>query len=132
MARVSGYLDKIAYHEGDLVKQGQLLFQLDPKPFQAQLEAVQGELQSQQARLVNAKANLERVKPLAQQNALSQADLDRAQGEFDASKAAVYTAQAKVARSQAQPGLHHDPLAGYGTRQPLAPAPGRVRQRDVG
>src|SRR4029077_12896423 len=38
VARVSGYLDKIAYHEGDLVKQGQLLFQLDPKPFQAQPE----------------------------------------------------------------------------------------------
>ena len=42
VARVSGYLDKIAYHEGDLVKQGQLLFQLDPKPFQTQLEAVAG------------------------------------------------------------------------------------------
>ena len=42
VARVSGYLDKIAYHEGDLVKQGQLLFQLDPKPFQAQLDAVAG------------------------------------------------------------------------------------------
>src|SRR5262245_10414675 len=72
VARVSGYLDKIAYHEGDLVKQGQLLFQLDPKPFQAQLQAARGELQSQQARHTNAKANLERVKPLAQQNALSQ------------------------------------------------------------
>ena len=96
VARVSGYLDKIAYHEGDLVKQGHLLFQLDPKPFQAQLQATLGELQSQQARHTNAKANLERVKPLAQQNALSQADLDRAQAEFDASKAAVFTAQAKV------------------------------------
>jgi membrane fusion protein, multidrug efflux system len=96
VARVSGYLDKIAYREGELVKQGQLLFQLDPRPFQAQLQAALGELQSQQARHTNAKANLERVKPLAQQNALSQADLDRAQAEFDASKAAVFTAQAKV------------------------------------
>jgi len=96
VARVSGYLDKIAYHEGDLVKQGQLLFQLDPKPFQNQLQAAMGELQSQQARYTNAKANLERVKPLAKENALSQADLDRAQAEFDSSKAAVFTAQAKV------------------------------------
>jgi membrane fusion protein, multidrug efflux system len=96
VARVSGYLDKIAYGEGQLVKQGQLLFQLDPRPFQTQLQAAEGELQSQQARYTNAKANLERVKPLAQQNALSQADLDRAQAEFDASKAAVFTAQAKV------------------------------------
>jgi len=96
VARVSGYLDKIAYAEGELVKQGQVLFQLDPRPFQNQLQAADGELQSQQARYTNAKANLERVKPLAKENALSQADLDRAQAEFDASKAAVFTAQAKV------------------------------------
>ena len=132
VARVSGYLDKIAYHEGDLVKQGQLLFQLDPRPFQAQLEAVQGEVQSQQARLVNAKANLERVKPLAQQNALSEADLDRAQGEFDASRAAVYTAQAKVHEAELNLGYTTIRSPVTGTRQPLATAPRRVRQRDVG
>jgi membrane fusion protein, multidrug efflux system len=118
VARVSGYLDKIAYHEGDLVKQGQLLFQLDPKPFQAQLEAIQGELQSQQARLVNAKSNLDRVKPLAQENALSQADLDRAQGEFDASKAAVYTAQAKVHEAELNLGYTtiRSPVTGLASR----------------
>ena len=100
VARVSGYLDKIAYQEGDVVKDGQVLFQLDPKPFKAQLEAARGELQSQQARFTTAQANLGRVKPLAQQNALSQSDLDRAQGEFDASKAAVYSAQAKVTEAE--------------------------------
>lgn len=118
VARVSGYLDKIAYHEGDLVKQGQLLFQLDPKPFQAQLQAARGELQSQQARHTNAKANLERVKPLAEQNALSQADLDRAQAEFDASKAAVYTAQAKVEDAQLNLGYTtiRSPVTGLASR----------------
>ena len=118
VARVSGYLDKIAYHEGDLVKQGQLLFQLDPKPFQAQLQAAQGELQSQQARYTNAKANLERVKPLAEQNALSQADLDRAQAEFDASKAAVFTAQAKVDDAQLNLGYTtiRSPVTGLASR----------------
>ena len=100
VARVSGYLDRIAYQEGDLVKDGQVLFQLDPKPFQAQLDAARGELQSQQARLTTAKANLGRVKPLAQQNALSQADLDRAQGDFDSATAAVYSAQAKVKEAE--------------------------------
>ncbi len=54
VARVSGFLDKIAYQEGELVKAGQVLFQLDPKPFQAQLQAARGELQSQQARLTTA------------------------------------------------------------------------------
>jgi membrane fusion protein, multidrug efflux system len=100
VARVSGFLDKIAYQEGEVVKEGQLLFQLDPRPFQAQLEAARGELRSQQARFTTAKANLGRVKPLTQQNALSRSDLDRAQGEFDASNAAVYAAQAKVKEAE--------------------------------
>src|SRR5512134_2567212 len=63
VARVSGFLDTISYREGTLVREGDLMFQLDPKPFQAQLDAARGELQSQQARLTNAKANLDRVKP---------------------------------------------------------------------
>ncbi|HEX6691414.1 MAG TPA: efflux RND transporter periplasmic adaptor subunit [Burkholderiales bacterium] len=96
VARVSGYLDKIAYQEGELVKEGQLLFQLDPKPFRAQLDAARGELKSQQARLTSAKANLDRIKPLAAQDAVSKADLDRAQGENDSAAAAVFSAQAKV------------------------------------
>jgi membrane fusion protein (multidrug efflux system) len=100
VARVSGFLDKIAYQEGEVVKEGQLLFQLDPKPFQAQLEAARGELQSQQARFTTAQANLGRVKPLAEQNALSRADLDRAQGEFDSAKAAVFAAEAKVKEAE--------------------------------
>ena len=70
VARVSGFLDKIAYQEGDLVKEGQLLFQLDQKPFQAQLDAAQGELLAQKARFSTAKANLDRVKPLAEMDAL--------------------------------------------------------------
>jgi membrane fusion protein, multidrug efflux system len=100
VARVSGFLDTIAYSEGKLVKQGDLMFQLDPKPFQAQLDAARGELQAQQARLATAKSNLDRVKPLTQQDALSQADLDRAQGEFDSATAAVYSAQAKVKEAE--------------------------------
>lgn len=100
VARVSGFLDRIAYQEGEVVKEGQLLFQLDPRPFQAQLAAARGELQAQQARLKTAGANLGRVKPLAQQNALSQSDLDKAQGEFDAAKAAVFAAQAKVTEAE--------------------------------
>lgn len=100
VARVSGYLDRIAYQEGELVEAGQLLFQLDPKPFQTKLESARGELLSQQARYRTADANLKRVKPLAEQDALSQSDLDRAQGEFDASKAAVFSARAKVKEAE--------------------------------
>jgi membrane fusion protein, multidrug efflux system len=122
VARVSGFLDRIAYQEGELVKEGQLMFQLDPKPFQAQLEAARGALQSQQARFATAQANLSRVKPLAEQNALSQSDLDRAQGEHDAAKAAVYSAQASL--TQAELNL------GYATiRSPVTGLAGRALQR---
>ena len=61
VARVAGFLDRIAYAEGDFVKEGQTLFQIDPKPFKAQLEAAQGELGVQKARQASAKANLARV-----------------------------------------------------------------------
>jgi membrane fusion protein, multidrug efflux system len=100
VGRVSGFLDKIAYQEGELVKEGQVLFQLDQKPFQAQLDAARGELLAQQARFTTAKANLGRVKPLAAQDALSQSDLDRAQGEFDSASAAVFAANAKVREAE--------------------------------
>ena len=100
VARVSGFLEKIAYEEGELVKQGQLMFTLDPKPFTAQLNAAQGELQSQQARLVTAEATHGRVKPLVEQDALPQTDLDKAKGELDSAKAAVFSAKAKVEEAQ--------------------------------
>lgn len=96
VARVSGFLDSIAYQEGDLIKQGQLMFKLDPKPFQNQLNAAQGELQAQQARLAMAEVTIGRVKPLAEQDALPQTDLDKAKGELDTARAAVFSAQAKV------------------------------------
>jgi len=118
VARVSGYLDKIAFQEGEVAKEGQLLFQLDPKPFQAQLEAARGELQAQQARFTTAQANLGRVKPLAQQNALSQSDLDKAQGEFDAAKAAVFSANAKVTEAELNLGYTtiRSPVTGLASR----------------
>ena len=96
VARVSGFLDKIAYQEGATVKQGQVLFQLDHKPFVAQVNAARGELQAQEARLATAQANYGRVKPLAEQNALSQADLDKAKGDLDSATAAVFSAKAKL------------------------------------
>jgi membrane fusion protein (multidrug efflux system) len=95
-ARVEGFLERRVYLEGSVVKPGQKLFLMDSKPFAAQLQAAQGELQQQKARLVTARANLARVKPLAAQNALSQKDLDDATGQEEAAAAAVEAASAKV------------------------------------
>jgi len=122
VARVSGFLDEIAYQEGEVVKEGQVLFRLDPKPFQAQLDAARGELQSQQARFTTARASLDRVKPLTLQNALAQSDLDRAQGEFDSAAAAVYSAEAKVREAELN--------LGYATiRSPVTGLSSRALQR---
>ncbi len=100
VARVSGFLDRIAYQEGDLVKEGQVLFQIDPKPFQAQLAAAKAALAQQEARLLTARQNLARVKPLAAQNAVSQKDLDDAVGLEQGSAAAVEAAKAAVIEAE--------------------------------
>ena len=95
-ARVSGFLDKRVYTEGAVVKAGQVLFRMDPKPFQAQVDAAQAAMQRNQAALDVATANLARTKPLAQQNALSQKDLDDAQGQYEQSAAAVAQSKAQL------------------------------------
>jgi len=99
-ARVSGWLDKRVYTEGAVVKNGQVMFQMDPKPFQAQVDAAKATLERQQAAMVVAKQNLDRTKPLAQQQALSQKDLDDATGQYAQAQAAVQGAQAQLETAQ--------------------------------
>ena len=95
-ARVNGFLDRRLYTEGSMVKAGQPMFQQDPKPFQAQLDAAKGALAEQQARLQTANDNLAQVKPLAALKALSQKELDDATGQQQAAAAAVQVALANV------------------------------------
>jgi membrane fusion protein (multidrug efflux system) len=95
-ARVSGFLDKRVYTEGDVVRAGQVLFLMDPKPLQAQVDAAQAALNNAQAALDVSKFNLDRIKPLAEQNAMSQKDLDDANGQYLSSKANVDQARANL------------------------------------
>jgi membrane fusion protein (multidrug efflux system) len=95
-ARVSGFLERRMYSEGDMVKEGQVLFQMDAKPFQVQLDQAKAALSKQEAALETARLNLARTKPLAQQNALSQKDLDDATGQFESAAAATEQAKAQV------------------------------------
>ncbi|WP_290359612.1 efflux RND transporter periplasmic adaptor subunit [Roseateles violae] len=95
-ARVSGFLERRVYAEGAPVKAGQVLFLMDKKPFEAQLQAARAELTQQQSRLVVARQNLARVQPLASQNALSKKDLDDAVGQEQTAAAAVEAAKAKL------------------------------------
>lgn len=99
-SRVEGFLDKREYLEGSMVDVGQVLFQIDPKPFQAQLNAAQAELNQQKARMVTAKANLDRIEPLAKQNAVAKKELDDALGNYRSTSASVEAAKAKVVQAE--------------------------------
>ena len=95
-ARVQGFLDKRSYEEGEIVKAGQTLFLMDRKPFEAKLKVAKAALGQQEARRRTARANLNRVRPLAAENAVSQKDLDDAIGQEQAAAAAVEAARAEV------------------------------------
>jgi membrane fusion protein (multidrug efflux system) len=95
-ARVNGFLDKRVYTEGAIVKAGQVLFLMDKKPFQVQVNAAAAVLDRQKAAMETARLNLERTKPLTAKNALSQKDLDDATGAFETSAAAVNQAKAQL------------------------------------
>jgi membrane fusion protein (multidrug efflux system) len=98
--QVTGYLIKQNYREGDLVKKGQTLFEIDPRTFQAAVDQADALRSKQQAIYETAKANLARVKPLAEKNAVSQKDLDDATGQELSARGALdqATAQLETAR----------------------------------
>ncbi|MBN8453116.1 efflux RND transporter periplasmic adaptor subunit [Accumulibacter sp.] len=94
--QVTGYLIKQNYREGDLVKQGQPLFEIDPRTFEAAVEEAKGLRAQQAARYETTRANLARIKPLAALNAVSQKDLDDATGSDLSAKAALEAADASL------------------------------------
>ena len=107
-AQVSGYLLKQAYQEGAFVKKGQLLFEIDPRPFQAALDQAEGQLAQAKAMLANAEAvqgrtelDVNRYTPLAKEQAASQQDLDNAVQNNLAAKATVATARAQIQTAEA-------------------------------
>ncbi len=102
-AQVTGYLLKQGYQEGAFVKQGQLLFEIDPRPFQAALDQAEGQLAQGKAALANAVAvqrrtelDVERYTPLAKEQAASQQDLDNSVQNNLAAIATVQTAKAQI------------------------------------
>ena len=107
-AQVTGYLQRQAYQEGASVKKGQLLFQIDPRPFQAALDQSEGQLAQAKAALANAEAvqkrtelDVNRYTPLAKEQAASQQDLDNAVQNNLAALATVETAKAQIKTAEA-------------------------------
>ena len=99
-SRVEGFLDSREYVEGSMVEAGQVLFEMDKKPFEAQLQAAKAELAQQQARKETALINLNRIRPLAKKKAVAQKELDDAEGYYRESAAAVEQARARVVQAE--------------------------------
>jgi len=122
-AEVSGYLLRQDYTEGSFVRKGQLLFEIDPRPFQAAVDQASGQVAQAQAQMAQAEAGLlqaqaqlanaeanqrkaqmdeDRYIPLAKQQAITQQDLDNAVQANRAQKAQVTAAEAQVGTARAQ------------------------------
>src|SRR5205823_6680606 len=99
-AQVTGYLLTQNYREGDPVKKGDLLFQIDQRPFQAALGQAKGQLAQAEAQLGKTELDVKRFTPLAKLNAISQQELDDAVQANLAAKAAVASARAAVEQGQ--------------------------------
>ncbi|MCX2743028.1 efflux RND transporter periplasmic adaptor subunit [Mangrovivirga sp. M17] len=95
-ARVSGFLDGIHFKEGFPVKKDQLLYTIDSQPFKESVVAAESDLAAANTRLVKARNDLERIKPLADMNAVSKKDLDAAIASRDAAEASLKAAKAQV------------------------------------
>lgn len=95
-SRVGGMLEKIHFTDGQMVNEGDLLFTIDRKPFEAQLAAAQGDLGEAIANRDLAKANAERGQALLDRNAISQEDVDNRRGSFMSAEAKVQAEQARV------------------------------------
>ena len=99
-ARVAGFLQELRYQEGSLVKKGDLLFVIDPKPFQATASRARADVAEAEARYNRAVIQVNRLRPLAAQNAVSQQDLDNALANQEATKAGVDAARATLTAAE--------------------------------
>ena len=95
-ARVEGFLEEILFAEGAPVKKGQLLYTIDPKPFNEEVVNQQSNVAEARTLLVQAESDLKRIIPLAELDAVSQRELDIAQAKRDASISSVDAAEAKL------------------------------------
>ncbi len=120
-ARVEGYLEKMLFEEGTYVKKNQVLFIINPDQYRAKVDKARAQLKKDEAQAQKAERDLERIKPLHEQNAASRLDLDNAVAAYETAKAAVAMSRADLAQAELE--------LGYTTvRSPLS---GHISERNV-
>src|SRR5688572_25976345 len=99
-ARIEGFVDRVAFQEGTLVRRGQLLYRIDPKPLEAVLANARADLATWQARHVKTQNDVKRLEPLAKQQAVSLQELDDAVAQQQAAEAQVDAQNAIVDKAR--------------------------------
>jgi multidrug efflux system membrane fusion protein len=123
-SRVAGQILKVNFKEGEMVEPGQLLFTIDARPYQAQLEQYKGQLARDDATLANARVTLERYKILLRQDVVAQQDVDNQQALYDQARGAIENDKGLIAAVEVN----------LGYCQVVSPIRGRagLRQVDLG
>lgn len=103
-ARVEGFLESMDFQEGREVSEGDLLYTIDARPFEARVVEAEGRLAEARTMLAKSKSDLARIRPLAEMNAVSQQDLDSAVAEYEAALGSVQAAGAQVEQAEIELG----------------------------
>ncbi len=117
-ARVQGYLEKMSYEPSSFVRKGDLLFVIEPEPYQAQRDRAEAGLKAAEAGLRRAESDLERLEQAVRTNAVSQQEVTRARAERDQASAAMLEANAALTNAEIQLGYTtvESPINGMASR----------------
>mgnify|MGYP002963031552 CR=1 FL=1 len=114
-ARVEGYLERMCFKEGSHIEKGQTLFVIDPRLYEAHVNKARAQLNKAETQARKAKRDLDRIRPLYQQNAASQLDLDNAEAAYESAMAEVTVSRADLTQAELTLGYTRvtSPISGY-------------------